>query len=293
MKRIIILIGLLWASFTQAQVLYIENSKLYYVSPQGDTSFLGHNELYDLATQIMSRFELVATQINARPTTTTVNAALALKADINNPTFTGTVPWLTPNGNGSALTGLTKAQVNLANADNTSDADKPVSTATQTALNLKVNTADNLGGWSKVVVSGSNATTTGQALVDITGLVTPTLANSTKYEVDILLDVGTSAVTTGTQYAIQTGGTGTAGVVSALLQGTTTTNAVTQVTLSAPNAASGTFLTTSGTSGTIRIQGFVTTRGSGTATISAQHLKVTSGTSTVRVGSRMLYRLAQ
>lgn len=37
--------------------------------------------------------------------------------------------------------GVTKAQVDLGNVDNTSDANKPVSTATQTALNLK---ADNL-----------------------------------------------------------------------------------------------------------------------------------------------------
>jgi hypothetical protein len=38
--------------------------------------------------------------------------------------------------------GTTKAQVGLANADNTADVDKPVSTATQNALNLKANTAD-------------------------------------------------------------------------------------------------------------------------------------------------------
>ena len=37
---------------------------------------------------------------------------------------------------------VTKADVGLGNVENTSDADKPVSTATQTALNLKANTAD-------------------------------------------------------------------------------------------------------------------------------------------------------
>ena len=36
---------------------------------------------------------------------------------------------------------ITKSDVGLANVDNTSDADKPVSTATQTALNLKANTS--------------------------------------------------------------------------------------------------------------------------------------------------------
>jgi hypothetical protein len=38
--------------------------------------------------------------------------------------------------------GTTKAQVGLVNVDNTADVDKPVSTATQNALNLKANTAD-------------------------------------------------------------------------------------------------------------------------------------------------------
>lgn len=44
---------------------------------------------------------------------------------------------LQPAGNGGSLTGLTKAQVGLANVDNTSDAAKPISTATQTALDAK------------------------------------------------------------------------------------------------------------------------------------------------------------
>lgn len=44
---------------------------------------------------------------------------------------------LEPDGDGSALTGLTKAQVGLGNVDNTSDANKPISSATQTALNGK------------------------------------------------------------------------------------------------------------------------------------------------------------
>jgi hypothetical protein len=56
---------------------------------------------------------------------TDVNAALATKANIANPTFTGTVG------------GLTKGMVGLGNVDNTADANKPVSTAMQTALNNK------------------------------------------------------------------------------------------------------------------------------------------------------------
>jgi len=56
--------------------------------------------------------------------------AVNLKANIESPTFTGTVR------------GITKAMVGLGNVDNTSDLDKPVSTATKTALDLKANTAD-------------------------------------------------------------------------------------------------------------------------------------------------------
>lgn len=47
------------------------------------------------------------------------------KAPIESPTFTGTV------------SGVTKAHVGLGNVDNTADIDKPVSTATQTALDAK------------------------------------------------------------------------------------------------------------------------------------------------------------
>lgn len=56
---------------------------------------------------------------------TDLQSAFNLKAPIASPTFTGTV------------SGITKAMVGLSNVDNTSDANKPVSTATQTALNLK------------------------------------------------------------------------------------------------------------------------------------------------------------
>ena len=48
-------------------------------------------------------------------------------APINSPTFTGTVY------------GITKSMVQLSNLDNTSDANKPISTATQSALDLKAN----------------------------------------------------------------------------------------------------------------------------------------------------------
>ena len=54
-----------------------------------------------------------------------MQTALDLKAPSANPTFTGTA------------TGITKAMIELGRVDNTSDVDKPISTATQTALNGK------------------------------------------------------------------------------------------------------------------------------------------------------------
>ena len=150
------------------------------------------------------------------------------------------------------------------------------------------NTREN---WTTFAVSGSNATTTGQILVDITGLTSGTLTAATLYEVEAWLNVTTSAVATGTQYAIFANGSGGAAVYNALVGGTTTTNAVTQVTQSSATQQ-GTFLTTASASGTIYLHGWITTRGSGTPTISIQHLKVTSGTSTVLIGSKMKIRLA-
>lgn len=56
---------------------------------------------------------------------TGLDAALAAKAPLASPAFTGTP------------TGITKAHVGLGSVDNTSDAAKPISTATQTALDGK------------------------------------------------------------------------------------------------------------------------------------------------------------
>ncbi len=69
--------------------------------------------------------ELAAALGNDADFSTTVTNSLALKAPLASPTFTGTVG------------GITKSMVGLGNVDNTADADKPISTATQTALNAK------------------------------------------------------------------------------------------------------------------------------------------------------------
>jgi hypothetical protein len=60
----------------------------------------------------------------------TITTALGNKAPIASPTFTGTV------------SGIDKTMVGLGNVNNTTDALKPVSTATQTALDLKINISE-------------------------------------------------------------------------------------------------------------------------------------------------------
>lgn len=59
----------------------------------------------------------------------------------------------------SALQSVTASSVGLGNVNNTSDANKPVSTATQTALNLKLD-ATSLDSSTAALVSGSSSTST-------------------------------------------------------------------------------------------------------------------------------------
>ena len=96
---------------------------------------------------------------------TTVTNALAAKAPIASPTFTGTV------------SGITKAMVGLGNVDNTSDANKPISTATQTALDGKAasshtHTASAITDFTAAVVAAAPPTT------DASLLTTGTLSAS-------------------------------------------------------------------------------------------------------------------
>ena len=57
-------------------------------------------------------------------------------------------------GNTSNPHGVTKAQVGLGNVDNTSDVNKPVSTATQTALNAKANASDTVNLTGDQTIAG-------------------------------------------------------------------------------------------------------------------------------------------
>jgi hypothetical protein len=107
---------------------------------------------------------------------------LALKAPINNPAFTGTV------------SGVTKAMVDLGNVDNTSDANKPVSLAAQTALDLKENASNKSDaslGTSTILYPTQNAVKT---YVDSqVALGTPDATSSVKGKLQLAGDLAGSA----------------------------------------------------------------------------------------------------
>ena len=96
------------------------------------TEFVGTavSALVDAAPGALNTLnELAAAIADDASFSTTITNSLATKAPIASPTFTGTV------------SGITKSMVGLANVDNTSDAAKPISTATQTALDAKLASA--------------------------------------------------------------------------------------------------------------------------------------------------------
>ena len=81
-----------------------------------------------------------------------VTNGLALKANLASPTFTGTV------------SGITSSMVGLGNVNNTTDLAKPISTATQTALDLKSNLI------SPTFVTPALGTPTSGVATNLTGL---------------------------------------------------------------------------------------------------------------------------
>ena len=81
---------------------------------------------------------------------------------------------------------VTKADVGLGNADNTSDANKPISTATQTALNAKLALA---GGTMTGVLTASNPAVTTTGVRNI-------------YAGTADMTAGTSSLVTGSLYVV-------------------------------------------------------------------------------------------
>ncbi len=92
--------------------------------------FVDINTIVDSAPGTLDTLNELAAAISDDATYfTTMASSIALKAPLASPTFTGTV------------SGITKTMVGLGSVDNTADSAKPVSSATQTALDLKLASA--------------------------------------------------------------------------------------------------------------------------------------------------------
>lgn len=167
-----------------------------------------------------------------------------------------------------------------------------VALALVASLALKLNLSDSaamlsnyqrkaLGIPTYARVTGSNVTTTGQALVNITGLSIALVANAT-YEFEAVLSVSTSAVTTGTAYGVNYSAAGA--TVESHITGASTSTAAKTLRISALNTATTLYLATSAQTGGILIKGIVTT-GANAGNFTISHLKLTSGTSTVFINS--------
>ena len=111
-----------------------------------------------------------------KPVSTATQTALDLKAPLASPAFTGAI-----NFTGVTVSGISKTSVGLDNVDNTTDANKQISTLTQTALDLKANLASptfsgTVGGLSKSMVGLGNVTNESKATMfsgpEFTGVVT-------------------------------------------------------------------------------------------------------------------------
>jgi hypothetical protein len=104
---------------------------------------------------------------------TDLDTTLDLLAPKASPAFTGTV------------TGITKAMVDLSNVDNTSDVNKPISTPTQNALDLKADATD-----IEVLATKESPTFSGTVILP----TTTSIGDTTALEIAKLHDITATAV---------------------------------------------------------------------------------------------------
>jgi hypothetical protein len=147
--------------------------------------------------------------------------------------------------------------------------------------------------WTTYIVSGSDFTTTSNTLVNITGLVTGTLAVSKVFEFEAVLRCGTTAVATGLKFGANV--TVAPTLVQYIVTGATTFSSPASTIVSqgvTGNSTTGTqaWITTASTTGQVNIKGSFETAAGGSPVFSLQVLKVTSGTATVFINSFMKIR---
>ena len=130
------------------------------------------NNTADLSKPIST---LTQTALDLKANTTDVTTSLVLKAPLASPTFTGTVA------------GITKTMVGLSNVDNTSDANKPVSSAQQAALDLKAPLASPTLTGTAMAPTATAGTNTTQ--IATTAFVTGAIATANATNANLTGDV--------------------------------------------------------------------------------------------------------
>jgi len=136
--------------------------------------------LNELATALGNDANFSTTITTALGNKLDSSTATSTYAPIASPTFTGTVG------------GVTKSMVGLGNVDNTTDANKPVSTATQTALDLKANLASPTFTGT---VSGITATMVGLGNVNNTTDANKPISTATQTALDLKANLASPTFT--------------------------------------------------------------------------------------------------
>ena len=118
--------------------LYAKHPSTGAVQEIGGTVVHSHDELYsaDLSKRIELQNDGTLVSTGATTKTFTLPSASGTIATMDD--ITGSVAGVTSVNTRTGTVTLDKSDVGLGNVDNTSDANKPISTATQTALNAKV-----------------------------------------------------------------------------------------------------------------------------------------------------------
>ena len=118
--------------------LYAKHPSTGAVQEIGGTVVHSHDELYsaDLSKRIELQNDGTLVSTGATTKTFTLPSASGTIATLSD--ISGSVAGVTSVNTRTGAVTLTKSDVALDNVDNTSDATKPISTATQTALNAKV-----------------------------------------------------------------------------------------------------------------------------------------------------------
>ena len=232
-----------------------------------EADFTGGNTYVTLGTQELMSVPYAMYAAKTDTASLNLTNRFAEKAPVNNPSFTGTVG------------GITKTMVGLGNVDNTSDANKQVSTATQAALDTKFNKADFPRGsnrgeflyWNGENWQSLESGEPGQSII-IDQNRNPTWGCIVTNTVDMPSTTPSLVVNTAlTDIKIATtGATGIDTTGSGLPNGVTATWSVDVITISGTPTASGTFeykiLLTGGCGDPVYATGTITVT---TATVSA------------------------